>query len=154
MKTKKGSIYTIELGEEIYVGSTVEPLKKREYNHNYKFKHNTFSNNKLYKKCIELGITKIECKLLKIFEYQNIKELRNEEEKYRVELNASLNSLICNTLDLTIQEYRKKYKNENHEKMKTRGKEKIKCPNCKVFITRQNLTRHMKRKICLDYIEN
>ena len=62
--------------------------------------------------------------------------------------------------------YDKEYKNKNKEKIdiqnkeyyikigKDRGKEKIKCPNCKTLTMRKNLTRHMRTKKCLDYIED
>jgi len=111
---KKGIIYKIEFGDYLYIGSTKQKyLSTRQGNHNFRLRENK-RQNFLYKKCRELGIEKIECNFIKNFYYDTIEELVQEEEKYRIMLNANLNSKIC-YVKLTNEEYRKEYylKNKN-----------------------------------------
>jgi hypothetical protein len=56
-------VYCIYLGNEIYFGSTKNPLNYRQNKHNFRLKEG-ICKNKLYEKARELGIKNLELNLL------------------------------------------------------------------------------------------
>ena len=161
---KKGMIYKIELQDEIYIGSTEVKLCERQSKHQYDLKH--FPNRKLYKKCIEQGITEIKLIWVADIEFNHTAEKRMIEEEYRKELNGTLNSYRCHT---TLEEkkendkkyyeihkdektqYLKEYREKHKEKLNAKKRDKIECPICKSMINRNNLARHQKTKKCMNH---
>ncbi len=76
-KYNNGKIYTIRCREEnnlIYVGSTVQPLYKRWYQHKttYNNENSKEYNKLLYTKMRELGIDKFYIELYENFNCENI----------------------------------------------------------------------------------
>jgi len=165
---KKGMIYKIELQDEIYIGSTEVKLCERQSKHQYDLKH--FPNRKLYKKCIEQGITEIKLIWVADIEFNHTAEKRMIEEEYRKKLNGTLNSQRCyiteeerkeqqqiknkeyrETHKDFYKEYSKKYRENNKDKLNAKQKEKIECPICKSMFNRHNLARHQKTKKCMNH---
>ena len=50
-----------------------------------------------------------------------------------------------------INDYEKKYYEDHKEIIKMKHKEIIVCDNCGAMVTRGNIPRHKKRKICLNF---
>ena len=105
----------IKVGEDIYIGSTRQKyLSSRQGGHNRALRDNKEFD--LYVKCNELKITKIQCIFICNYYFNTIEELFKEEEKYRIQYNATLNMKKCHT-DLKGKDYNKKYYEENKEDM-------------------------------------
>jgi hypothetical protein len=111
----KGIVYKIEIGDELYIGSTEEKLCKRQGKHNYDLKKKP--HRKLYKACIDNGINKIKCWWVADIIFNSFEERRAIEETYRKELNAKLNSLRCYSSKEEKEEYQKQYKLDHKEKI-------------------------------------
>ena len=102
----KSVIYKIQhinKPELLYVGSTTDFTKKKCSHKNIcKYENNKEHNTTLYKKIRENGgFDLFEFIIIKEFPCNTKKELSTEAEKYRKELNATLNSVRLNT---TIEE--------------------------------------------------
>jgi hypothetical protein len=109
----KGIVYKIEVGDELYIGSTEEKLCARQGQHNRDLKK--FPHRKLYKACIDNGINKIKCWWVADIVFNSFEERRAIEETYRKELNAKLNSLRCYSSKEEKEEYQKQYKLDHKE---------------------------------------
>jgi hypothetical protein len=173
----RGIIYKIEFYENLYVGSTIN-LIKRQSKHNSNYKIGKL-NIKLYETARENNIEKIECILLEEIEFDDIGELRKKEEEYRVKLNANLNEKACfqseeerkeyyekkrdEILDYHIEyyeknkkeinEYRRGWYEKNKEKYKEKRSVKFGCDCGGKYISPHKL-RHFKSKKHQDYILN
>jgi hypothetical protein len=99
----KGIVYKIEVGDELYIGSTEQTLCARQSCHNRDLKK--FPHRKLYKACIDNGIDKIKCWWVADIVFNSFEERRAIEETYRKQLNAELNSVRC----YRSQEEKKEY---------------------------------------------
>ena len=88
-------IYTIRSGDNLYVGSTCN-FTKRKWSHKNAIinENNKDYNSKVYK-TIRENSDEWDMKPYKIFPCQNKLEMRIEEERCRVELNADLNMQRC-----------------------------------------------------------
>ena len=88
----KGKIYKIinEIDDEIYVGSTCNPLSKRMYDHkgNINRKKETI---KLYKHMDKLDFDNFEIILVENYPCKSKDELNAREEYWRKQLKATLN---------------------------------------------------------------
>tara|TARA_R110002020_G_C15793913_1_gene730482 strand:+ start:100 stop:546 length:447 start_codon:yes stop_codon:yes gene_type:complete len=147
----KGYIYKIEVGNDLYVGSSCDKrLCDRQAKHNYKMKK--YPNRLLYKKHYENNLDKVKCILVKLVQVENINELRILEQKYIIELNATLNSQKAFQSKLSRKEYKKKYNEDNKEHLSNLRKIKVECPKCKSMVNKFNLNRHFKSKKCINYI--
>ena len=83
-KYKNGKIYTIRCKNDdslIYVGSTVQPLFKRWYEHKTRLNNEKCNNFLLYKKIRETNIEDFHIELYENFPCNSKEELNNEEEK-------------------------------------------------------------------------
>tara|TARA_R100000951_G_scaffold62053_1_gene52073 strand:- start:120 stop:515 length:396 start_codon:yes stop_codon:yes gene_type:complete len=129
------SIYKIDLGNNnIYVGSTKNPLSLRRNSHKHALRHN--NNKKLYNFMRDNDITDFELELVEAFEG----DLKKREEYHRKKLNANLNSIRC----YITEEERLSHKNK-----------KITC-SCGCVVRYDNITRHRKTSKHLNpgiYIE-
>ena len=88
-------IYTIRSGDGLYVGSTCN-FTKRKHNHkNVILNTNSkMDHYKLYQTIIE-NDSEWDMQPYKLFPCNNKMEMRIEEERCRVELNANLNTQVC-----------------------------------------------------------
>ena len=169
-----GIVYKIEINNEIYIGSTIDKLNKRQRNHNITLKEN-IKKYKLYDECRKYNITKIICITLEKKEIENEEEIRLLEQEYIDKLQPTLN---CNSAytGLTQTEYNKNYKKNNIEKIRELKKKwrdnnkeyyieynkkhkesinvdrtkKIKCDVCDKFVSKRNISTHKKTKKCLQ----
>jgi len=159
-----GTVYKIEVGEDIYVGSTINELKERQRQHNIKLNKNKYKN-KLYEKCRKYNIENIICILLEEKEIENDLEIRELEQQYMDKLQPSLNHMSSYTglTLLTKADYDKEYRNNNIERIRERAKqyrennkdkinEKTTCPICNSNIIKRCLSIHQKTKKCLSHI--
>ena len=106
----KGIVYKIEIGDELYIGSTEEKLCVRQGKHNYDLKK--FPHRKLYKACIDNGVDKIKCWWVADIVFNSYAERRAIEETYRKELNAKLNSCRCY---ITLEEKKEQHTEYNKQ---------------------------------------
>tara|TARA_R100000951_G_scaffold62151_2_gene52140 strand:- start:482 stop:934 length:453 start_codon:yes stop_codon:yes gene_type:complete len=141
----KGMIYKIVVDGEIYIGSTKEKyLSDRQGKHNYALRNRPHTQG-LYEFCLGKGIDKIKCEWVADIEFNNINELRTEEEKFRKELNATLNDRKCNATEEERKERIKKWGINNREKRNARNASSmIECPNCNIKMQSRSLERHLK----------
>tara|TARA_R110000824_G_scaffold27294_1_gene92875 strand:+ start:685 stop:1185 length:501 start_codon:yes stop_codon:yes gene_type:complete len=154
---KKGIIYKIEFGNDLYVGSTkCYYLCERQAIHNSDYRNDKYVTKLLHKKAKENNIDKLKCIFICNFYFNTIEELRQEEEKYRIELNATLNTNKSFTTEEQKKEYQKKYELEHKEHRKAYRKEyrkkyniKVNCEFCNCETSKDNLKRHQKSKKCL-----
>jgi len=172
-----GTVYKIEVNKEIYIGSTICKLNKRQREHNYNLKQNY--RYKLYDESRKNNMEKIICILLQEQEIENELEIRLLEQQYIDELNPSLNHRSAPS-GLSTTEQTKQYREKNKEKIKKHYKEyrennrdkirekkqewrennreninekqkqKITCPICNSVIVKRCLSKHQKTKKCLE----
>ena len=117
----KGIVYKIEIGDELYIGSTEEKLCVRQGKHNYDLKK--FPHRKLYKACIDNGVYKIKCWWVADIVFNSFDERRAIEETYRKELNAKLNSCKCYSSKEEKKEEKKQYRLDHKEEIKQYNKQ-------------------------------
>ena len=147
----KGYIYKIEVGNDLYIGSTIDKrLCDRQAKHNYKMKQ--YPNRLLYKKHYENNLDKVKCILVKVIEFENLQELKILEQEYIIKLNSTLNSQKAFQSKLDRKEYKKKWDEDNKKQLQTLYKQKIQCPNCKSIVNKYSLNRHQKSKKCIENI--
>ena len=112
----KGIVYKIEVGDELYIGSTEEKLCVRQASHNRDLKK--FPHRKLYKACIDNGIDNIKCWWVADIVFNSFEERRAIEETYRKQLNAELNSIRCYRSQEEKKEDKKQYNLDHKEEIK------------------------------------
>ena len=150
---KNGKIYKLwsPQGNEIYIGSTVQPLYKRFHHHKNERK---CSSKILFEKYNDVRIELIEC-----FSCDNKEELTKKEGEY-IRNNDCVNKCIAGRTD---KEYKKEYYEEKYKFQKQKyyqeNKEKIKEYRSKNFtcecgrtITLAHTARHKKSKAHQDAI--
>ena len=117
-----GKIYTIRCRTDndlIYVGSTTQPLHKRWFEHKIRFNKDEYNHRILYRKMNELGVDNFYIEL-----YENCKSNSKEELNRREgEIIREIGNLNHNIAGQTIQEYSKKWREDNKDMIK--GKKKI-----------------------------
>ncbi len=158
----KGYIYQIEVGDNLYVGST-EDIEYREYKHNdtYKYKSRHYD---LYNCCREHNIEYIKLNLLDTVEVEEDIELKLIEQSYIDKLKPNLNMRKAIRTEEDKNEYNRqsalkvyhrhneKYKqnkrehyNLNKEKInEDRKLNRVNCTICNKEMRKDGLTRHIK----------
>ena len=137
-----GLIYTIRTDDGLYVGSTCD-FKDRKYQHKSSiYNENCHNYNlKLYKNIRQNG-GEYRIELYKPFPCNSKRELEQEEERIRIELDANLNVRRAYLTEEEIENYDKNYREKNREEL-----------NAKTKIFREN----NKDKLCVKsklYYEN
>jgi len=128
-----GTVYKIEIGEKIYIGSTIQKLYKRQTKHNEDYRKR---NNKLYQECRKHNVEKIICIPLEVKEIENDLEIRLLEQEYIDELNPLLNQKSTPS-GLPRLEQRKQYREKNKEKIREMKKKYYKNNKEKESIKRK-----------------
>jgi hypothetical protein len=129
-----GFIYKIEVGGELYIGST-----KQKYLNNRQGQHNQCLNNPnskdynlpLYRFCREKKVEKIICELI---ETVDDTELVLLEQEYITMLEPSLNSKRAI-----------RTKEERKEQLRLHNTIKSKCPICSKEMRKKNIKTHIGR---------
>tara|TARA_R110002050_G_scaffold299708_1_gene466070 strand:- start:46 stop:507 length:462 start_codon:yes stop_codon:yes gene_type:complete len=142
-------IYSIRSGDNLYVGSTCN-FTKRKWNHNHYLKNENSKhhNFKIYK-TIRENDGEWDMQPYKLFPCKSKSEMRIEEERCRVELNADLNTKACYLEDKYY--YQKQYSKNNAKQLKANRQTTCEC-GCNVFYG--NLPRHRKSNKHLKLMEN
>lgn len=131
-KYNNGKIYTIRCRTDndlIYVGSSTQPLHKRFYEHKMKLMNGGYNHRLLYNKMDELGIDNFYIELYEHYNCNSKEELNRREG----EIIRQIGNLNKNIAGQTIQEYSKKWREDNKDIIKEKkqlyqqtNKEKIK----------------------------
>ena len=161
-----GMIYTITVGDKIYVGST-RNFNKRKYKHRYSIRNpDSRDGGALLYREIRNNNDNWTMEKLKDYPCNNKKELEEEEEKCRIELNATLNSNSCSGFNKQL------WREKNDEKIKANNKlyyqankqkfwaakiknniyEKVTC-QCGCVVTKGNISTHRKSKKHFQLLE-
>ena len=127
-----GRIYCIRnsVSDDIYVGSTTQPLSKRMQKHRSSMTSERDGNMLIYQKMREIGKQHFYIELYEEYPCENIEQLRKREGEIIRELKPSLNKRIE---DRTIQEWKqdnkqkiqewhKQYREEHKEELKDKNK--------------------------------
>ena len=133
---KNGRIYCIRntIDDDIYIGSTIQPLSKRMSVHREAAKSETCKHSIFYSKVNELGIENFYIELIENYPCESVEQLRKREGYYIREM-ATLNYQIAGRTKKeymkeyaeqrkeVIKEYQKEYKKEWYEANKDKTKE-------------------------------
>jgi group I intron endonuclease len=111
-KYDNGKIYKLWSLEtnEIYVGSTVQPLHKRLYEHRSKARQ-TPCSRVIYQEMNSLGIDSFSIELIEDYPCKSLNELHRREGHWIRELRATLNKFVAGR---TGKEYREENKDKIH----------------------------------------
>ena len=111
-KYANGKIYKLWSLEtnEIYVGSTVQPLHKRLYEHRSKARQ-TPCSRVIYQEMNSLGIDSFSIELIEDYPCKSLNELHRREGHWIRELRATLNKFVAGR---TGKEYREENKDKIH----------------------------------------
>lgn len=170
---KRGLIYTIRNIKDdtmIYVGSTINDLSKRFYNHKKDCKKGDY--NSLYKNILDNDWTDWYIELYENYSCNNKKELNRREGEVIREIGTINRNISGRTKKEyreenveKIKEYKKKYREENvekikeynaknAEKIKEKKREKVCCNICNSFINKSQLSRHKKTKNHINILQD
>jgi hypothetical protein len=150
---KNGKIYKLwsPEGDEIYIGSTIQPLYKRFHHHKIA---RACSSKILFEKYDDVRIELIEC-----VPCDNKEQLNKKEGEYIRKLDC-INRNIAGRTDAEYKKeyYEEKYKfmkqkyyQENKEKIKENASKKITC-ECGRTVTFQHKSRHERTKVHQAFI--
>ena len=122
---KNVKIYSIRNTEDddIYVGSTTQPLSKRMSKHRCDVKGYK-QNRKLYAKMNELGIDSFYIELIEEYPCDNVEQLRKREGHF-IRLMGTLNSLVAGQTDKEYKENSKERLSEAKKIYYQRHKEQL-----------------------------
>ena len=184
----QGKIYAIKnnVNDDVYIGSTTQPLSKRFNDHKKNLKDNSKYNRcSVYKKMVELGKENFYIELIEDYPCETKEELLIREGQLIRELGTLNQQIMGRTLHEQQLEYRQnnkeklkqkqrnyylnnkeevdekcrvyreenkdkinqkkaEYRETNRDEIRQKANEKIQCLNCKVFVRRGGMARHMK----------
>ena len=159
MDYKNGKIYQIlnNVNDDVYVGSTTQPLCKRLYKHKADTKVRDCNIHKLIR---EIGEDKIYIELIESCPCNSREELR-AREGYYIRERGTLNNLIAGRTQQEwiednkeqLKEYKHKYYKLSMEQEHIRKYEKVMCDTCGCQSTRNNLARHQQSNKCKSYVK-
>jgi hypothetical protein len=149
-KYQHAKIYFIsnDVDNLIYVGSTIKPLNRRFTLH--KSASKLYPERKIYKHFTKLGIDHFEIKLIKKYPCNNKLELEIEEERYKILLNAQLNTRRAHRTAEQLKEYKKEQNDRNnkiyYQKNRAKLNERILWKICGKMYTRTGKSQHCRSK--------
>ena len=115
---KNGKIYCIRnnITDDIYVGSTTQPLCKRMAYHRGDAKHENKMHRTFYSKVNEIGIENFYIELIEDYPCETLEQLRKREGHYIRKMGA-LNHQIAGRTD-------KEWREDNKEEIKCKKNKK------------------------------
>ena len=150
---ENGRIYCIRNNkdDDLYVGSSCQPLSKRMEKHRYDMRNKKKNNCSLYKKMNEIGVEHFYIELIEECPCENIEQLRKKEGEW-IRQMATLNDQIAGRTTIEYrqetkdhkQEYDKLYSEAN--KYKKREQAKIRYENKKEEIKQKTNEYYHKNK--------
>ena len=130
---QNGKIYCIRnyVDDDIYIGSTCQPLSKRMAWHRKTYQQDKVKNRPIYKKMNEIGIDQFYIELIEDYHCETVEQLRRREGELIRENKPVLNKDIAGR---TIKEWgldnfekrqviNKRYRENNETKIKQRKKD-------------------------------
>ena len=182
---QNGKIYCIRnyVDNDIYIGSSCQPLSKRMAWHRKTSYQTKMKNRPIYKKINELGIDQFYIELIEECQCENVEQLRRREGEFIREMKPTLNKDIAGRTpkewskenfekrQIINRRYRenndakiKQRKKEDYEKKKQQINEKarqkykdnnevIECC-CGSTILKTSLRQHCKSKHHQNYLNN
>ena len=112
-----GKIYCIRNNEDddIYIGSTTQPLSKRFYKHKQSLQMASRSRYKIYQKMTDIGEDKFYIELLEEYPCENVEQLRKREGELIRQYKPTLNKQIAGrTRNEWIEENKDNIKSQVH----------------------------------------
>ena len=142
MEYKNGKIYCIRNSEndEVYIGSTTQPLSKRFYKHKFNFADTKYARMKLYQEMEKLGSEKFYIELIEHYPCTSKEELNKREGEYIRQL-GTLNEKVSGRTQA-------EYKEDNYEYVKLQ--QQIYRDNNKDYIAEQSKTYRENNKEILS----
>jgi hypothetical protein len=143
---QNAKIYKIvnDIDQLIYVGSTIKSLNIRFTEHKCHAK--LHPERKIYKHFMKLGIDHFEIKLIKNYPCSGRTALDIEEERYKLLLNAQLNTRRAHQTAEQLNEYQNDWHAQYYQNNRAKKNERIFCKICGKTYTRQNKLQHCKSK--------
>ena len=146
MDYKNGKIYQIlnKLNEEVYVGSTTQPLCKRPYTHKQHSTYRVECKAPLYELMKYIGNKHFYIELIELVPC-NSKEELTAREGYYIRERSTLNKVIngrtykewYNGNQGRIKQYQQQYKEDNREHILQQKKEYYKCSKDQLLQTKK-----------------
>ena len=157
MDYKNGNIYQIlnNVNDDVYVGSTTQPLCKRLYKHKSNSEKLVECKAPLYELMREIGKDIFYVELIELYPCNNREELR-AREGYYIRERGSLNKVITGRTQQewrNTTEYDKQYHVKNKEHIHSRKNERITCNVCGCYSSKANIARHQITKKCKSYVK-
>lgn len=148
----KGLIYKIQhntINDLVYVGSTINFTRRKN---EHKSRCNNENNNTLKYRTMRAngGWDTFRMVVVKLYSCNNKRELDVEEERYRVELQASLNDRRCYRTEEEITEQIKDYQKENREAILEQKKNYYET-NKETILEQQKNYREANKEAILEY---
>ena len=152
-----GKIYKIlnTITEDIYIGSTIQPLSKRMHNHKRDATTCRF-NMLLHEKMNELGIDNFYIELFESYPCETREELHAREGYWIREL-STLNKRVAGRKRYqyredkaeTIKAKNKQYYEKNIERITEFVSKKVCCELCGKSVRYDSLKKHKKSQTCI-----
>ena len=136
----RAKIYKLvnDVDDEVYIGSTTDPLNDRFCRHKWDATSRERPKSKLYKHMNNLGFEHFKIELIEDYPCNNKTELEIRESEL-IKKYGSLNIVIP---DRTKNEYRKQYYERNKNIINEKKREKITCI-CGMKIRKDSLKKHL-----------
>ena len=140
----KGKIYRIynTVTDDVYIGSTTQPLCNRMADH--RAKHLKQTHRPLYNQMAEIGVDKFFIELIETYPCQNREEL-NAREGHHIRQNGTLNKTIQGR---TNKQYNDDNK-ERHKEYREKHKEQIKHQLAEWYLKNKEIVLQKQSERCL-----
>jgi group I intron endonuclease len=164
----KGKIYKIvnNIDDEIYVGSTTQPLYKRMENHRRNCRNEKKQSRRIYSHMLEHGIHNFKIILIEEYPCKNKMELERRERHFIEVMKSKLNTNLPTRTDREyyqdnkeyIKEKSRKYHHDNREDIKIKKKQYYEAnkhallskQHEKYLMNREQITQRRKEKVVCE----
>ena len=149
-KYQRGKIYKLvnNVDDEIYIGSTINELRKRKQGH--KNDMSRYGGSRVYQHFNMIGFTNVEIVLIENYPCSSKHELHARERYWIDELKPLLNTHIPM---MTPKEYRELHKEEAH-KYYINNKDKISRQGKELYLKNRQQRLEYQKKYSIENKEN